>query len=210
MENKMANLDITVLRVGPLVVNCYLVGDPATGQGLLIDPGDDADEIIAAVREANLNVAGILLTHGHFDHIRGVPAVARACEAPVYLHPADQALYASPLNAMPPQIPPAENLPPPTSVPPVVPGLEFRILHTPGHTPGGVCFYFADQELLFSGDTLFAGSVGRTDFPGGNTDDLLRSIKQVLFPLPRAVTVYPGHFQPTTIGREIDSNPFVR
>lgn len=205
----MTTLDITVLRVGPLAVNCYIVQNPATKQALIIDPGDDPEEIVAAVREAGLAVDGILLTHGHFDHIRGVPGVAAAFAVPVYIHAADRELYASPHNAMPPHFPPAENLPAPVTVPPTTPDFDFRVLHTPGHTPGGVCFHFPAQGVLFSGDTLFAGSVGRTDFPGGDAAALRRSIKNVLFPLPRETVVYPGHFQPTTIAREIDGNPFV-
>jgi glyoxylase-like metal-dependent hydrolase (beta-lactamase superfamily II) len=206
----MSQVDIQTLCVGPLGVNCYIVSRKTTNRALVIDPGDDAEDVVAALRDAELTLEAVLLTHGHFDHIHGVPGVVAAFGIPVYLHEADHALYHSPRNAMPPLVPPTPNLPKPQPVLPPTPGFDVQVLHTPGHTPGGVSFLLSDDNVLFSGDTLFAGSVGRSDFPGGSAADLMDSITNTLFALPGNTRVYPGHYGPTTIAQERDHNPFVR
>lgn len=202
-------MEILTLPVGPLQVNCYLVWERAGNSALIIDPGDDAAVVLATVREHDLRPAGVLLTHAHVDHIRGVSGVVEELGTPVMLHAADEALYFSPDNALPPWVPAATNLPRPSVVANDLDGLAFAVIHTPGHTPGGVCYHFRDESVLFSGDTLFESSIGRTDLPGGDMPSLLSSIRQRLLPLSGDTRVYPGHGPPTTIGREARSNPFL-
>lgn len=202
-------INIETLSVGTLEVNCYLVWDPETGEGIVIDPGDEAEKVIAACEAQSVQPVAVYLTHAHVDHIRGVPGVARHFDIPVILDDADHGLYNSPDNALPPWIPRAENLPVPGNPPAFRHFPEPTIIPTPGHTPGGVCLYFPQESILFTGDTLFAGSIGRTDFPGGNTDDLLTSIREQLLTLPENTRIYAGHGIPSTIGDEKRSNPFI-
>jgi len=203
------SIQVETLPVGMLAVNCYLVWAPETRQALIIDPGDDPDEVAAAVRQAKLTPKGILLTHAHVDHIRGVAGVAAAFAVPVFVHADDRALYLSPDNALPPWVEAATGLPEPVATPPQLDGVTYTIVHTPGHTPGGVCYYFAESAMLFSGDTLFAGSIGRTDLPGGDFGTLMRSLKTRLASLPADTVVYPGHGPATRIGEEKESNPYL-
>jgi hydroxyacylglutathione hydrolase len=202
-------LNTKSIIVGPFEVNCYLAWNPGTRTCLILDPGDDADEIVEEIQTLELQPVGILLTHAHVDHIRGVGPVASRLDIPVWVHPADRALYASPDNALNPWLPKAENLPPISDVPNSLPGLEFTAIHTPGHTPGGVCYYFANSAILFSGDSLFAASVGRSDLPGGNHETLITSITSQLLGLPPETKVHCGHGPSTTIGQEKTSNPFL-
>jgi glyoxylase-like metal-dependent hydrolase (beta-lactamase superfamily II) len=198
------------LPVGLLGVNCYLVWDETSRAGLVIDPGDEPERIAAVLREQRIEPRGILLTHAHVDHIRGLPALAAALRLPVWVHPADRTLYRSPANALPPWLPAASGLPEPVSEPPIVPGLDYRILPTPGHTPGGVCYHIPAAALLFTGDTLFAGAVGRTDLPGGDAAALLDSIRTRLLSLPPATVVLPGHGPASTVAAEAQGNPYLR
>jgi len=200
---------IRCISVGMLDVNCYLVWDETAREALVVDPGDDADKVGRELRTQGLTPTGILLTHGHVDHIRGVPDVARAFGIPVWLHAAERELYASPQNAILPWLPAAAGLPEPATALPQAAGLLYRVLETPGHTPGGVSYYFAAAATVFTGDTLFAGGIGRTDFPGGDTEALLRSIRGQLLNLPPATVVYPGHGPATSIGDEAGANPFL-
>ena len=195
--------------VGALEVNCYIVYDSETKEALIIDPGDEADRIIEAVKALGVTPKGILLTHAHVDHIRGVGAISAAFKLPVWIHEADRPYYESPDNAILPWLPAAENLPKPVDMPPQLPNHPFEIIETPGHTPGGVCFYFKNEKQLFSGDTLFQGSVGRTDLPGGDYDTLMRSISEQLLPLPDDLRIFPGHQYWSTIGTEKQRNPFL-
>ena len=200
------------LSVGPIDENCYLVYKETPRRLYVIDPGADADRIVAAAKEhfPEFAEARILLTHAHVDHIGGVGEVARQLKAAsVMLDPADGDIYRSPFNEIPPILPAAHDLPETTDF--VTDG-EFTVLRVPGHTPGGCAFLFADEEqrALFCGDTLFAGSVGRTDLPGGDWDTLMESIRRELLPLPPETSVFPGHGGATTIGEEKKHNPYLR
>ena len=188
-------LKIQTVIVGALEVNCYIVYDSETKEALIIDPGDEADRIIEAVKALGVTPKGILLTHAHVDHIRGVGAVSAAFNLPVWIHEADRVYYESPDNAILPW-------PKPVDTPPQLPNHPFEVIETPGHTPGGVCFYFKNEKQLFSGDTLFRGTYGRTDFPGGSAQKLFSSIRTKLFTLPDDINVWPGHNDATTIGDE--------
>jgi glyoxylase-like metal-dependent hydrolase (beta-lactamase superfamily II) len=199
--------------VGIVGTNCYFAIHPDTEECLVIDPGDQGEQLAEKLRAEGLTPRAILLTHGHFDHIMGVEALRREFSIPVYVHEADQDLLEDPkLNsgAMIGQsvsvtadhtVRDGETL--------ELAGFKVKVLHTPGHTPGGVCYYFPEEEVVFSGDTLFCDSVGRTDLPGGSTSDLVRSIREKVFSLPDLTLVYPGHGEPTKIGYEKQNNPFV-
>lgn len=194
--------------VGAFEVNCYLVPSPDKKTLYIIDPGGDAQDIIAAASAFSCQKAVILLTHCHADHIGAVGEVAKKLNiTELYIDPADSAMYASPANCFPPYLPAAENLLTPSEWPPQTP--DFEILHTPGHTPGGVCYYFREYNALFTGDTLFRTSVGRTDFPGGDTATLMESISGRLMTLPDSLEIYPGHGYPSTIGFEKQNNPYL-
>lgn len=197
--------------VPPFFKNGFVVGCERTRDGVVIDPGDEVGEILAAVRAHALNVRYILLTHAHVDHVTGVGAAKDAFHAPVYLHRDDLPLYER--AAQQAQMFGFEVEPPPPvdafydGEPLRFGDYEVRVHHTPGHCPGGVCLQIGDH--LFVGDTLFAGSIGRTDLPGGNYEVLMRSITGVLFPLGDKAIVHPGHGPDTTIGRERTTNPFI-
>lgn len=208
---------IEVRAEPPFQKNGFVVGCSRTREAIIIDPGDEVDELIAAVGDHQLDVQYILLTHAHIDHVTGVAAAKGAFDVPVYLHLADLFLYEHTVQQ-------GEMFgfkvqqPPPIDVyydmTPIFFGdLEVRVHHTPGHCPGGVCLQIGDKgtagEHLFVGDTLFAGSIGRTDLPGGDYDTLMQSITKVLFPLGDPSIVHPGHGPDTTIARERQTNPFV-
>lgn len=196
------------IPAGVFEVNCYLVPSPAGKILYVIDPGGDAKDIAEAAKKFSYEEAVILLTHGHIDHIAEVKKCAELLHVKrIYIHPADMAMYNKEANALPPYYPAVLDLPAPAEFPPEDPALE--ILHTPGHTPGGVCYYFASYNALFSGDTLFRASVGRTDLPGGNTKTLLDSLKNILSKYADSTEVYPGHGYSTSIGFEKANNPFI-
>jgi glyoxylase-like metal-dependent hydrolase (beta-lactamase superfamily II) len=203
--------------VGPFFKNGFLVACERSREAVVIDPGDEVAELIALAVQDRLDVRAILLTHAHIDHVTGVRAAKQAFAVPIYLHHADLFLYeAAPEQAR------MFGLPVP-DVPPIDryfeegAAVEFGELaavpsHTPGHCPGGVCLAIGPRDAtpqLFVGDTLFAGSIGRTDLPGGNHDTLLDSIRRVLFAFPDGTIVHPGHGPSTTIGRERRTNPFL-
>jgi glyoxylase-like metal-dependent hydrolase (beta-lactamase superfamily II) len=192
--------------VGMLGVNCYLVPVESSSKLYIIDPGGDADEIIAAAGKYDYDEAVILLTHAHVDHIGAVCETAAALNVKkVYVHKNDESLYKSPNNHLLPYLPAAENLP---AVTQNIPGDDFEILETPGHTQGGVCFYFKHIPAVFVGDTIFSNSIGRTDLPGGDHAQLINSINSKLMTLPEDLKLYPGHGPATTVGREKKSNPY--
>lgn len=189
------------ISTGVYAENCYIVkaGDR---EAVVIDPGDDAGEILDLLDRNGLRAAAVLLTHGHWDHIGAVPDVADAFQAPVMLHEADLPLLQ---EWAPREVRPARFLRHGDRV--ACGGLTVQVLHTPGHTPGSICLLAGRR--LFSGDTLFKGSVGRTDFPGGSAEALQLSIRDCLLPLPDDVEVYPGHGEPSTVGYERRYNPFL-
>lgn len=192
------------VTVGLYEVNCTLAIDGA--DAWVVDPGADEEAIVKAAEAEGAKIAGILLTHAHFDHIGAIPGIkARFPEAPVYVHPSDEVMFGHPFNRLPPEYP---SFPKPAGV---VDARKFplaEVIETPGHTPGGVCYYFKEDGILLSGDTLFAGSVGRTDFPGGSMTALVESLKK-LKALPDLTKVIPGHGPSTTIGEEKGSNPYL-
>lgn len=203
----------------PFYKNGFLVGCEQTREAAVIDPGDEIEEVVAAVKEAGLSVTRILLTHAHLDHVTGVARAKEVFGAPVYLHAADLPLYEGVVQQgrmfglrVEPQ-PPVDHFYAPSDA--IRFGrYEVHAHHTPGHCPGGVCLQVGEAGQpgldLFVGDTLFAGSIGRTDLPGGDYDTLIRSITSVLFAFGDDARVYPGHGEPTTIGRERRTNPFLR
>lgn len=203
--------------VAPFYKNGFVVGCERTREAVVIDPGDDVDELVAAVRDSELEVQYILLTHAHLDHISGVAAAKSAFDVPVYLHRDDLFLYDKVVQQgemfgfkVQPQPAPDVFY----DLSPLYFGdYEVSVHHTPGHCPGGICLQIGRKgergSDLFVGDTLFAGSIGRTDLPGGDYATLMRSITEVLFPLGDEAIVHPGHGADTTIQRERTTNPFV-
>jgi hydroxyacylglutathione hydrolase len=209
---------IETRAVEPFFKNGFAVGCPDTREAIVIDPGDEVDQLIAAVRQHGLEVRHILLTHAHMDHITGVARAKAAFGAPVGLHRADNFLYEAVVQQgqmfgfrVEPQ--PKVDFFYDGEGPWRFGRLAAWVRHTPGHCPGGVCLAIGREDsperTLFVGDTLFAGSIGRTDLPGGSLDTLLASIRNVLFAYPDDTVVYPGHGEPTTIGREKRTNPFL-
>jgi hydroxyacylglutathione hydrolase len=206
-----------VRAVAPFYKNGFVVGCERTREAVIIDPGDEVDQLMGAVRDLDVEVQAILLTHAHIDHVTGVGAAKDAYDVPVYLHHDDLFLYDNTVQqgAMfgfkVQQPPPADVY---YDLSPIFFGdYEVRVHHTPGHCPGGVCLQIGQKgtagEHLFVGDTLFAGSIGRTDLPGGDYDTLLQSITGVLFSLGDDKIVHPGHGPDTTIQRERTTNDFV-
>ena len=204
--------------VDPFYKNGFVLGCEETREAVIIDPGDEVDELLAFVRARKLTVKYILLTHAHLDHVTGVARAKQATGAPVWLHKDDGFLYDAVVQQglmfgfhVDPQ-PPVDAFY--DGGDPLRFGrYEVRVLHTPGHCPGGVCLAVSregeQQPVLFVGDTLFAGSIGRTDLPGGDMETLLRSIRDVLFRFPDDTVVWSGHGEQTTIGREKRTNPFL-
>jgi hydroxyacylglutathione hydrolase len=204
-----------ILTVGPLQCNCSILGDETSLEAIVVDPGDDIPSILNVLDKHNLTVKQIVITHAHIDHIAGAQRLKRVTGAPILYNQNDLPL----VEMMDVQagwlgIPTPEVLPPDDTLDDgkriAIIGLAGSILHTPGHTQGSVCLYLPDQSLLLAGDTLFNGSVGRTDLPGGNTRQLIASIHHRLLTLPDDVTVIPGHGAKTSIGAERDSNPFLQ
>jgi len=207
---------IKTLPVGPLQCNCSILVDEATREAIVIDPGDEPDRILMALAQLKARAIALLHTHAHFDHIGATGGVARVTQARIRLHAADRPLY----DGLPEQAAvfgfTAEPPPPPDE--PVTDGEEIRFgsvrvraIHTPGHTPGSTCYLLeGEKPILFSGDTLFRRSIGRTDLWGGDTAQILESIRQKLFSLDPETPVVCGHGPGTTIGEERRSNPFVQ
>ena len=203
-----------ILPVGPLACNCSVIGDEATHEAMVIDPGDEIDEIMSIVRRHGLTVKQIVVTHGHIDHVGGAMKLKRLTGAPILINQNDYELvktadqYAAWLGMQPPgEISADQNLSDGDEV--RAGQLSAKVVHTPGHTEGSVCLYFAPQQKLIAGDTLFAGSIGRTDLPGGNFMKIMQSLKGPLMSLPDETVVVPGHGPVTTIGEERETNPFI-
>ena len=203
---------IKMLPVGPIMANCYILGCEETMQAAVIDPGDEADRILQAVADSKLKVTHIINTHGHFDHVSANKGIHAATSAPILIHSLDAPMLAQIAASAANWGLSAEDSPPPDrniddgdTI--EVGNISLKVIHTPGHTPGGVSL-FTDGHV-FVGDTLFAGSIGRTDFPGGDFGTLKSSIQDKLFVLDENVRVHPGHNSETTIGHEKQTNPFV-
>jgi hydroxyacylglutathione hydrolase len=203
-----------ILTVGPLQCNCSILGDETSLEAIVVDPGDDIPSILSVLDKHNLTVKQIVITHAHIDHIAGAQRLKRVTGAPILYNQNDLPLVemmdvqAGWLGMPTPEVPPPDDTLDDGKRIAII-GLTGSILHTPGHTQGSVCLYLPDQSLLLAGDTLFNGSVGRTDLPGGNTRQLIASIHTRLLVLPDEVTVIPGHGPSTTIGTERESNPFL-
>jgi hydroxyacylglutathione hydrolase len=199
--------------VGPLACNCYVVGDEVTRQAIVIDPGDDADELAAEIVSRGLTITAIVATHAHFDHIVAAERLRAATGAPFMLHDEDRPLLDWMQESG--RLFLGVELPDPPEVDTSVTEgdritagtVELEVVHTPGHSPGSISLVAPDS--VFSGDTLFAGSIGRTDLPGGDGQALLDAVRSKLFPLGESLMVYPGHGPTTTLGTERASNPFV-
>jgi len=204
-----------ILPVGALQCNCSIFGDEQSREAVVIDPGDNIDQILAALARHSLKVTSIVITHAHIDHIGGAARLKAATGAPVYMNQNDQELYdhldvqASWLGMETPgrtqidvEARDGDSL--------TLGDAAFHVLHTPGHTQGSISLWIPSENKLIAGDTLFRDSIGRTDLPGGDGRQILRSIHDKLLTLPEDATVVPGHGPNTTIGREKDRNPFLR
>ncbi len=199
------------LELGMFASNCYIVGDESTKEGMIIDPGTEAKLILSAVEDLGLNIKVIALTHSHMDHVGALAEVKEATGAEIAIH-ADEAqfLQGQPMTRIlhpfsPPPSPPDRLLKEGDTID--VGNLHFRVLHTPGHTPGGICLL--EEGIVFSGDTLFNFGIGRADFPGSSYDQEIESIRTKLMPLPDETIVCPGHGPDTKIGVERGFNPFL-
>jgi hydroxyacylglutathione hydrolase len=211
---KSAMLTLHNWPVGPLQENTYFLYASGAQEGILIDPGDEAGRLETLIRATGVKPALILATHGHFDHVGAIHALAKAFGAKVGLNPADQPLMeeledTAAFYGMQPTKAPAVDLALADGQHLEAGGLILKVLATPGHTLGSVCFYHAPTGHLFSGDTLFQGSVGRSDTGGGNHEQLLQSIARQLLPLPGATLVFPGHGDSTTLDIEKKTNRFL-
>jgi len=204
-----------IIPVGVLQCNCSIFGDEKTLEAVVIDPGDETARILAVLAKHNLRVTSIVITHAHIDHIGGAARLKLATGAPVYMNADDQELYDH-LETQAEWI----GVPTPTTTTVDVgirdgdslsaAGTEFQFLHTPGHTQGSVSVWIPSESKLVAGDTLFRDSIGRTDLPGGDFPQIMRSIHSKLLTLPEATVVFPGHGEATTIGREKERNPFLQ
>jgi len=204
-----------ILPVGPLQCNCSIIGDENSREAMVIDPGDDIADVLAILKKHNLTVKQIVITHAHIDHVGGAMKLRAATGAPILLNQNDSALLKM-LDAQAEWI----GMPSPGKVEidhslseqeTVKAGsLLASVMHTPGHTEGSICLYFPTEKKLIAGDTLFAGSIGRTDLPGGSFEKIIRSLHDKVMALPDDTTVVPGHGPLTTIGAERESNPFLK
>lgn len=204
---------IKSLEVGPIMANCYILGCEDTREAVVIDPGDDADRILIKLSESNLKVKYIINTHGHFDHVGANRKMKEVTGADLMIHPDDEPMLSELAMAASSFGLSAENSPKADKH--LLNGDEIsfgnitlKVIHTPGHSKGGICLY--TDGHLFVGDTLFAGSIGRTDLPGGNYDTLIASIKENLLSFDDDTRVYPGHGPETSIGSEKRMNPFLK
>ncbi len=203
-----------MLTVGQIQENCFLLRRDGAEQALIVDPGEEAPRLLAAIESLGVELAGILLTHTHFDHIGAVAPLAKATGAEVWVPEVEKHVLADIMSYVPwPGFGPYESWEAEHTLVGgerlELAGMEIDVISTPGHSPGHVSFSIAEDRVLFSGDVLFEGSVGRVDLPGGDWPTLLESIKTLVEALPGETTVYPGHMGVTTLGAERESNPFL-
>jgi hydroxyacylglutathione hydrolase len=208
------SLDVQTVTVGPVAENCFVLRREGSGRGLIVDPGEEPDRILAAVEQMGARIDAILITHCHFDHIGAVKPVATMTGATVYCPQVETPLLADIMSFVPvPGIGPYEGYEADETVQGgetlELAGLTVDVIATPGHSPGHVTYSLRDEEAIFSGDVLFKGSVGRVDLPGGDGPTLMRSIRTLLETHPPETGVYPGHMRVTTLGAERDGNPFL-
>lgn len=211
----MADTDIIIkmMVVGPVGTNCYLVHKKGREDCVVIDPGDNGDRIADVIRDEGLTLDSILLTHGHFDHFEGVPELTGRLGGRVYILDKEMDLISDPMmngsmgmmgrgTAIEPEytVHDGELL--------SVAGMDFRVIHTPGHTKGGCCYYLEDEGLLFAGDTIFMESIGRTDLPTGNMGEILMSVRERILTLPDETRIFPGHGPVSDVGYEAANNPY--
>jgi hydroxyacylglutathione hydrolase len=203
-----------ILPVGPLQCNCSIIGDETTREGMVIDPGDDIEDVLDLIEKHNLKIKQIVITHAHIDHVGGAMKLRAATGAPILLNQNDYALLKM-LDVQaawigmkdPGKVEIDHSLGQSDKV--QAGSLTADVIHTPGHTEGSICLYFPLENKLVAGDTLFAGSIGRTDLPGGSMEKIIRSLREKVMALPDDTLVVPGHGPLTTIGEERESNPFL-
>jgi hydroxyacylglutathione hydrolase len=208
----VSSLDVSSFTVGAVQENCFIVrAEPQATRAVIVDPGDEAERLLAAAESLGVEIEAILLTHCHFDHIGAVAPVARATGAPVYCPQIEQPILTDVMRWVPPGFGPFESYEPEHLLAGGehlnLAGIDFDVIHTPGHSPGHLTY--AARGVLLSGDVLFEGSVGRVDLPGGDWPTLEHSIEGLINSFPAETVVYPGHMGVTTLGRELQTNPFL-
>jgi len=203
-----------ILPVGPLQCNCSVIGDETTHEAMVIDPGDDIEDVLMLVRKHSLQVKQIVITHAHIDHVGGAMKLRAVTGAPIILNQNDYALLkmldmqAAWIGmASPGKVDIDQSVGQDETI--RAGSLNATVLHTPGHTEGSICLYFPAEKILIAGDTLFAGSIGRTDLPGGSFQKIIRSLHERVLALPDDTVVVPGHGPKTSIGDERETNPFL-
>ncbi len=204
-----------ILPVGPLQCNCSIIGDEQTHEAMVIDPGDQIEDILEILRQEKLTLKQIVITHAHIDHVGGAMKLKAATGAPILMNQNDYALLkmldmqAAWVGMRPPGAVKVDEAAEEGRVLRIG-GIAANVVHTPGHTEGSICLYFPQEKKLIAGDTLFAGSIGRTDLPGGSFDKIIRSLHTRVLALPDETLVVPGHGPQTTIGDERETNPFLQ
>lgn len=209
----MKKIKVEAMVLGNVGTNCYVISNIETKETVIVDPADEANHISDCLKREGLHLKAILLTHGHFDHIMAVQELFRTYQVPVYCHESEQEVLQNPRLNLSGMIGAnyaiqATNLVKDQEIIELI-STKIQVIATPGHTIGGACYYFVEEGCMFVGDTIFFESIGRTDFPSGNGEILIRSIKEKLFILPDDICLYPGHGPATSIGYEKENNPFI-